>query len=144
MDSTTTRLDPRTPVVVAVGQMCQRTTDLDEALEPTALLAEAAHWATEATAAAPELALGWRSLGLIERRRGHLDAAIAAYRRSLAIESDHPETQQNLAVALLLGGDIEAARSGFRRAITLLQELGRQRDAAALQLQARALVKLDG
>jgi tetratricopeptide (TPR) repeat protein len=109
-----------------------------------ALLAEAAHWAAEATAAAPELALGWRSLGLIERRRGQLDAAIAAYRRSLAIESDHPETQQNLAVALLLGGDIEAARSGFRRAITLLQGLGRQREAAALEIQARALVKLDG
>ena len=35
-------LDPRTPVVVAVGQVEQRTTDLAGALEPTALLAEAA------------------------------------------------------------------------------------------------------
>ncbi len=35
-------LDPRTPVVVAVGQTEQRTTDLTAALEPTALLAEAA------------------------------------------------------------------------------------------------------
>ena len=35
-------LDPRTPVVVAVGQVEQRTTDLTAALEPTALLAEAA------------------------------------------------------------------------------------------------------
>ncbi len=35
-------LDPRTPVVVAVGQVEQRTTDLAAALEPTALLAEAA------------------------------------------------------------------------------------------------------
>ncbi len=35
-------LDPRTPVVVAVGQVEQRTTDLEAALEPTALLAEAA------------------------------------------------------------------------------------------------------
>jgi acetyl-CoA C-acetyltransferase len=35
-------LDPRTPVVVAVGQLEQRTTDLAAALEPTALLAEAA------------------------------------------------------------------------------------------------------
>ena len=35
-------LDPRTPVVVAVGQVEQRTTDLAAALEPVALLAEAA------------------------------------------------------------------------------------------------------
>ena len=35
-------LDPRTPVVVAVGQVEQRTTDLAGALEPTALLARAA------------------------------------------------------------------------------------------------------
>jgi acetyl-CoA C-acetyltransferase len=38
-------LDPRTPVVVAVGQVEQRTTDLAAALEPTALLAEAARTA---------------------------------------------------------------------------------------------------
>jgi acetyl-CoA C-acetyltransferase len=38
-------LDPRTPVVVAVGQVEQRTTDLTAALEPTALLAEAARTA---------------------------------------------------------------------------------------------------
>lgn len=38
-------LDPRTPVVVAVGQVEQRTTDLAGALEPTALLAEAARQA---------------------------------------------------------------------------------------------------
>jgi acetyl-CoA C-acetyltransferase len=35
-------LDPHTPVVVAVGQVEQRVTDPTEALEPTALLAEAA------------------------------------------------------------------------------------------------------
>src|SRR3954470_8543356 len=35
-------LDPRTPVVVAVGQTEQRGSDPTDALEPTALLAEAA------------------------------------------------------------------------------------------------------
>lgn len=35
-------LDPRTPVIVAVGQLEQRTTDLAAALEPVGLLAEAA------------------------------------------------------------------------------------------------------
>jgi len=107
-------------------------------------LAEAAALALAAAEAAPELALGWRSLGLIERRRGRIGAAIEAYRRSLALEPDHPETQQNLAVALLLGGDIDGARAGFSRAIALLQAQGRSNEAQALRQQAGAMVKLDG
>ncbi len=107
-------------------------------------LAEAAALAMAAAEAAPELALGWRSLGLIERRRGRIGAAIEAYRRSLALEPDHPETQQNLAVALLLGGDIDGARAGFSRAIALLQAQGRSNEAQALRQQAGAMVKLDG
>ena len=107
-------------------------------------LAEAAALALGAAEAAPELAVGWRSLGLIERRRGRIGAAIEAYRRSLALEPDHPETQQNLAVALLLGGDIDGARAGFSRAIALLQAQGRSNEAQALRQQAGAMVKLDG
>lgn len=42
MSSGPAQLDPRTPVVIAVGQINQRTTDPSEALEPTALLAQAA------------------------------------------------------------------------------------------------------
>jgi tetratricopeptide (TPR) repeat protein len=107
-------------------------------------LSEAAALAQAASAAAPELAVGWRSLGLIERRRGRIGAAIEAYRRSLALEPDHPETQQNQAVALLLGGDIAGARAGFGRAIALLQAQGRSSEAQALRQQAGAMVKLDG
>ena len=107
-------------------------------------LVEAAALAQAAAEAAPELAVGWRSLGLIERRRGHIGAAIEAYRRSLTLEPDHPETQQNLAVALLLGGDIDGARAGFSRAIALLQTQGRSNEAKALRQQAGAMVKLDG
>jgi len=107
-------------------------------------LAEAAALALAAAEAAPELALGWRSLGLIERRRGRIGAAIEAYRRSMAHEPDHPETQQNLAVALLLGGNIDGARAGFSRAIALLQAQGRSNEAQALHQQAGAMVKLDG
>ena len=107
-------------------------------------LDEAATLAEAAAVAAPELALVWRSLGLIERRRGRIGQAINAYRSSLAIEADHPETQQNLAVALLLGGDIDGARAGFGRAIALLQAQGRGSEAQALRQQAGAMVKLDG
>jgi len=42
VSTVTKALDPRTPVVVAVGQVDQRTDDPAVALEPTALLAEAA------------------------------------------------------------------------------------------------------
>jgi len=111
--------------------------------DPAPSLAEAAGLAQSAAEAAPELPQGWRSLGLIERRRGRIGEAIAAYRRSLAAEPEHPETEQNLAVALLLGGDIEGARRGFSRAIALLQAQGRSSDAQALREQAGALVKLD-
>jgi len=107
-------------------------------------LAEAAALAQAAAEAAPELAVGWRSLGLIERRRGRIGEAINAYRRSLAREPEHPETQQNLAVALLLGGDIDGARAGFSRAIALLQAQDRSNEAQALRQQAGAMVKLDG
>jgi len=107
-------------------------------------LEEAAALARGAAEAAPELALGWRSLGLIERRRGRIGEAINAYRRSLSLEPDHPETQQNLAVALLLGGDIDGARAGFVQAISLLQAQGRHSEAQALRQQAGAMVKLNG
>jgi tetratricopeptide (TPR) repeat protein len=106
-------------------------------------LAEAAALAQGAAEAAPELPLGWRNLGLIERRRGRIGEAIAAYRQSLALEPEHPETQQNLAVALLLGGDIDGARAGFGRAIALLEAQGRGSEAQALRQRAGAMVKLE-
>jgi tetratricopeptide (TPR) repeat protein len=106
-------------------------------------LAEAAELAQAAADAAPELAQAWLALGLIERQRGRLLEAIASYQRALALEPSHPETHQNLAVARLLSGDIEAARQGFRRAITLLQEQGRAGEAADLASRAAELVRLE-
>jgi len=106
-------------------------------------LDSAAALAQDTATAVPELPHGWRILGWIERRRGRLAESIAAYRHSLALDAEHPETQQNLAVALLLGGDIDGARQGFRRAIALLNAQGRQQEALALQRQGSELVKLD-
>ena len=82
-------------------------------------------------------------MGLIERRRGRIGAAIEAYRRSLALQANQPNTEQNLAVALLLGGDINGARVGFSRAISLLEGQGRQVEARALRQQAGSMVKLE-
>ena len=104
---------------------------------------EAEQLCQQATAAAPEIGLGWYNLGLIRRRQGNLAGALAAYREAERLSPEHAETHQNLAVALLLGGNIEGARSSFRQAITLLQTQGRKAEAQQLRQQAGALVKLE-
>ena len=86
----------------------------------------------------------WLQLGLVERRRGRIGAAIGAYRTALQRDPNHASAHQNLAVALLLGGDLAGARSGFRRAIELLQQQNRPDEAEALRRQAGTMVKLDG
>jgi len=96
-----------------------------------------------ATAVAPEIGLGWYNLGLIRRRLGNLGGALEAYREARRLQPEHPETHQNLAVALLLGGDIAGARASFRQAITLLGQLGRNDEARRLHQQAGELVKLE-
>ena len=106
-------------------------------------LAEAAALAQAVTATAPELLQGWMALGRIERQRGPLAEAIAAYREPLARDPSHPEAHQNLAVALLLAGDIPGARQGFRQAIALLRDQGRTGEATALANRAGPLVRLD-
>ncbi|MEB3266672.1 MAG: glycosyltransferase family 2 protein [Cyanobacteriota bacterium] len=106
-------------------------------------LEEAAALAEQATVLAPEVGLGWYSLGLVRRRRGQLVAAIAAYRRAITQSPDHAEAHQNLAAALLLAGDIEGARQGFGRAIQLLNQQGRVQEARQLRQRAGAMVHLE-
>ncbi len=105
--------------------------------------AAALEQARQVTCAAPEFALGWTQLGLIQRERGALSEAISAYRQAIALAPDHAETHQNLAAACLLAGDITTARDGFRRAIALLQSQGRQQEATALARRAGAMVQLN-
>ncbi|MFZ9975028.1 MAG: tetratricopeptide repeat protein, partial [Vulcanococcus sp.] len=97
-----------------------------------------------ATAAAPEIGLGWYNLGLIRRRQGDIAGALEAYREARRLQPEHPETHQNLAVALLLGGDIDGSRGSFREAIQLLIDQGRTQEAQRLHKQAGELVKLEG
>ena len=96
-----------------------------------------------ACSAAPELALVWFHRGVVERQRGRLAEAIGAYRQAASLDPQAADTQQNLAVCLLLGGDIPGARNGFSRAIALLQQQGRSQEAEALHRQAGTLVKLE-
>jgi tetratricopeptide (TPR) repeat protein len=106
-------------------------------------LEEAAGLAGAVTDLCPELPLGWYNLGLIERQRGRLAEAIAAYRRALGLAPQHADAQRNLAAALLLGGDIPGARAGFRRAIALLEDQGQAEQARELARRAGALVRLE-
>jgi len=105
---------------------------------------EAEQLCQRATAAAPEIGLGWYNLGLIRRRQGDIAGALEAYREARRLTPEHAETHQNLAVALLLGGDIEGARTSFRQAISLLGQQGRRSEAEHLRQQAGAMVKLEG
>jgi len=106
-------------------------------------LDEAIQLTLTATQRAPEVALGWYNLGLMQRRRGDIAAALQAYERALHLNPEHAETHQNLAVARLLGGDIDGARSGFREAIALLHQQGQPEEAQALRHQVEGMVKLD-
>ena len=106
-------------------------------------LDEAIRLTQTATQRAPEVALGWDNLGLLHRRRGEIAAAMDAYSRALALDPNNASCHQNRAVALLLGGDIDGARSAFRTAIALLEAQGRPDDAQALRQQAGGIVKLN-
>jgi tetratricopeptide (TPR) repeat protein len=117
--------------------------NLAQALLEQGEVEEAAALARGACQAAPELALAWFQLGVIERQRGQLAAAIAAYRQSLQLDPNAAASHQNLAVCLLLAGDIPGCRQGFSSAIRLLQQQGRTSEAAALRQQAGSLVKLE-
>ena len=99
--------------------------------------------AEQAARSAPELATGWLNLGLIRRRQGAIAGALEAYATALECDPDHPETHQNLAVAQLLGGNIDAARASFRQAIQLLSLQGRHQEASRLRQQAGATIKLE-
>ena len=106
-------------------------------------LDEAIQLTQTATQRAPEVALGWYNLGLMLRKKGEIAAALEAYGRSLALDPNNAACHQNHAVARLLGGDIEAARNGFRKAIELLAAQGRTDEARQLRDNVQGIVKLD-
>jgi len=109
-------LDPRTPVVVAVGQVEQRTTDLTSALEPVALLAEAARTA-QADSGSDRLLGAVTTVAVVHilshryRDPGALVAAELGIAPSRTIATDdggnYPQTLLNRACA-----EIQAGRSG--------------------------------
>ena len=116
-----------------LAALLMQTNQLDEAIQLT----------TTACQRAPEVALAWYNLGLMERRRGDLAASLRAYERSLDLNPDHAESHQNFAVARLMGGDIDGARASFRAAVSKLNAQNRTDEAEALQARVSGIVKLD-
>jgi len=106
-------------------------------------LEEAIALTKTATERAPEVAMGWYNLGLMQRQNGDIGAALQAYQRALQQAPDNASCHQNMAVAQLLGGNIDAARESFRRAIQLLHQQGQSDAAIQLRERAQAIVKLD-
>ena len=64
--------------------------------------------------------------------------------RALALDPNNTECHQNNAVAMLLGGNINAARSSFIHAINLLRAHGNANAAEQLRDKVKGVVKLDG
>jgi len=104
---------------------------------------QAATLCFEATRAAPEVPLGWLNLGLAQRRRGRLGEAVGAYRQAIALDPELAEAHQNLALALLLLGDIPAAREGFSHTLALLERQNRQAEADSLRQRLMPMVNLN-
>ena len=93
------------------------------------------------------------NLGLVLSAQGKLDAAVASYRRALALQPNYIEACNNLGNALIDQGKLEEAVASFRRALVLdpkfadshnnlgnaLKEQGKLEEAAASYRRAIAL-----
>ena len=108
-------LDPRTPVVVGVGQHLHRARGVEDALEPAALMEEAArHAASDAgLGAVPELD-SIRVVGLLSWRYGDPAWALAArlgqQPAELAVTTmggNSPQTLVNTTASEILAGDVD-------------------------------------
>lgn len=105
--------------------------------------ADAVRWLTRAHTIAPHtmapanggpLIAALFQWGADLQARGQVPAAIAAYRRLLALAPDHPEARLNLATACRTLGDAAQALDGYRRVLSLQPDA-----AAAPRLLAEAL-----
>jgi tetratricopeptide (TPR) repeat protein len=72
--------------------------------------------ALEAALAVSPRAEVWNDLGVTLQRRSEIERAVGAYRSALALRADFPEAHANLAAALFLLGDLEAALDHARTA----------------------------
>lgn len=65
----------------------------------------------------PRVSVLHNNLGVVYKRLGLLDDAIASYRQAIAIHVAYPEAYYNLAIALRERGDFREAEDAYQRAI---------------------------
>lgn len=73
----------------------------------------------------------WFDLGFAQSHQGKTADAIAAYKKAVALDPKWFEAQQNLGLALAKSGDLTAAASALKTAVTLTPTTGGQQALAA-------------
>lgn len=76
----------------------------------------------------------WFDLGFAQSHQGKTTEAIAAYKKATQLDSKWFEAQQNLGLALAKSGDLSAAASALKTAVTLKPIVGGQQALAAAWL----------
>jgi tetratricopeptide (TPR) repeat protein len=80
---------------------------------------------------------GWNELGALQLRVGELDAAIASFKRVLALGQRTADLSVlaaatgNLALVYSRRGDVDQAEAMYRKSLALLEQLGRKEGMAA-------------
>ena len=86
------------------------------------------------TATQAENPQAWFDLGFAQSHLGKPTDAIASYKRAVALDPKWFEVQQNLGLALAKSGDLTAAASALKIAVTLKPTVGGQQALAAAWL----------
>ena len=85
-------------------------------------------------AAQSENPQAWFDLGFAQSHQGKTSEAIASYKKATQLDTKWFEAQQNLGLALAKSGDLNAAASALKAAVTLKPTIGGQQALAAAWL----------
>ena len=99
-------------------------------------LQEAIRYGQVACRLSLEDAEAWHYLGLALTNAQHLEEAIAAYRKVVALEPSHVQCWNNLGVALQLAGNRKEAEQAYRNAMKIMPE----HEGASRNLQSLDIV----
>jgi tetratricopeptide (TPR) repeat protein len=83
----------------------------------------------------------WFDLGFAQSHQGKTAEAIAAYKKATQLDPKWFEAQQNLGLALAKSGDLPAAASALKTAVTLKPTVGGQQALAAAWLSLAQVIE---
>lgn len=98
-----------------------------------------------ALAADEDFAEAHQLMAVIAGQRGHVDAAIAGFRRTIALDGPTPDRLYNLAEAYKMRGDMQPAVNAYNQALTIdAAYLDAYRSCAAMIEAAAGRARTDG